>query len=159
MLIKMTRIPAYGLIFLTLMACSFNRSDTARDTNSLTAVWVQANRFANRGHPVALDLVFIRDPALQPLLISLNGPDWFRQKKGLMLKYAADMQVQSVELVPLSARQTIELPENHQSYVQVLLFANYLAPMGQYAAALGHFKRLNIRLQQSQYTLDEEAEK
>lgn len=122
--------------------------------NDLDHIRVECTSDCNRNTPVAMDILFIHDNKIAPLLAALNGPEWFIRKQELMMRYDNELGLANLEIVPLSVIDRVSLPKNHKKAVSVLLFANYLSGKGQFVAELGHFKALNIRLERERYQLE-----
>ncbi len=123
--------------------------------NSLNSISIEAISGSNLDTPVALDLLFIKDEQVTPILLGLSGPAWFNDKQGLIKRYDSEVSVVSFEVVPLSYIEKVKLPKDHKKAKNILLFANYQTTEGQYVAELSHFSRLKIRLLKSTYQLQE----
>ena len=87
--------------------------------------------------------------------MGLNGPDWFNNKTGLLLRHEKDLAVTHVEFVPLTLKQKIAMPEGYDNAVSVLVFANFIASSGQFVADITQFNQLEIILKKSGYQLKE----
>lgn len=127
--------------------------------NDIKKISVEASFNSNLDTAVAIDLLFIYDDAITPVLSELTGPGWFQDRDALIKRYSNDVDVVSLEVVPLSVIDKVSLPANHKKAKNVLMFANYRSPKGQYVAALGQFVSLKIRLLNDQYQLEEEGKK
>lgn len=153
-------LKALLLVFtLLLSACSATKSvlktvGLASD-NALATLSVESVYNSNRNTPVAVDVVFISDENITPLLSPLSGPEWFNQKTALIKRYANELDLVSLEVVPLSYLDNIALPSNHKNAKNILLFANYRSADGQYVAELSHLKTIKIRLLRDSYELVE----
>ena len=124
-------------------------------SNMLREVTIESTVDSNHDNPVALDLLFIYDPTLMPVLTSLTGPEWFAQKNQLLLSYQQKILIAGIEVVPLSVRRSVELPKGHKNAKNVLLFVNYLAVDGQDVAELSDYNQLKIVLERERYQLVE----
>ena len=60
-----------------------------------------------------------------------------------------------VEIVPLTAKYSVSLPDGYDDAVKVLMFANYIAATGQVIADLTEFDQVQITLGKSAYQLEE----
>lgn len=127
--------------------------------NDLSRITIEATANSNMDTPVALDIIFVYDEQVTPLLSELNGPQWFQQKVSFSQRFANTIDIVSVEVVPLSRIDPVPLPNNHKRAKNILLFANYRTSDGQYMAELSHFKQLTIRLLNTEYALQSEGGK
>ena len=112
---------------------------------------------SNNNLPVALDIVFIFNDEAAQVLSSLSGPDWFANKKSLLLRYQQQLVMTELEVVPHTAEKKLKLPNNYFSAVTVLLFANYLAHDGQYQADISQYHELKITLYKKGYVLEDKG--
>ncbi|EGG93677.1 hypothetical protein IMCC1989_936 [gamma proteobacterium IMCC1989] len=127
--------------------------------NALSSIALESTADSNMDTPVAIDLLFIYDSSVTPLLIELNGPEWFTKKPSLTKRYDKEIDVVSLEVVPLSLIKKITLPKAHKNAKNILMFTNYRTSDGQYVAELSHFKQLKIRLLNTRYELLQEGGK
>jgi type VI secretion system protein len=127
--------------------------------NALSSVALESTADSNMDTPVAIDLLFIYDANVTPLLLALNGPEWFTRKPSLIKRYDKEIDVVSLEVVPLSFIKKIALPNDHKKAKNILMFTNYRSNDGQYVAELSHFKKLKIRLLNTRYELLQEGGK
>ncbi|MGS2718699.1 hypothetical protein ACVBE9_11030 [Eionea flava] len=125
--------------------------------NALKKITIEAAANSNLDTPVALDIIFIYDEKITPLLSELNGPQWFQQKLSFSQRFANAIDIVDIEMVPLSRIESVSLPKKHKQAKNIVLFANYRTSDGQYMAELSHFKQLTIRLLNTQYTLQPEG--
>lgn len=82
----------------------------------------------NQNSPLALDLVFVRDPATLEKLLTLPATKWFASKDELMKTYPNAMTVKSWELVPQQVLQLSEEALGSPRVAGMVLFADYLNP-------------------------------
>lgn len=82
---------------------------------------------ANQNSPLALDLVFVRDPATMDKLLTLPASKWFSSKEELMKTYPNTFTVRSWELVPQQVLQLSEEALGSPRVAGMLLYANYLS--------------------------------
>ncbi len=154
----------FAILFVT--ACSSSRTILktvglgviAGSNNSMKKVSIESLANSNLKTPVAVDLLFINDKNIAPLLSALSGPEWFSRRQELIKRYDNEIQLVSLEIVPLSYIETIKLPKGHKEANNILLFANYRSSHGQYVAELSHFKSLKVRLLRNSYELLELGE-
>lgn len=125
------------------------------DKTPLSNISISASHNSNQNMPVAVDIVFIYKDTVNAALLGLSGPEWFKNKPELLLRYKKDLEVVHKEIVPRTLTETIELPEHYDDAIKILIFANYLAPSGQYIADITKFSDLHIELNKSSYQLKE----
>lgn len=92
------------------------------------SVTVVASSDANQDSPVAVDLVFVRDPALLEVLNTTPAAKWFATRADLQRAFPEGVGVVSLEVVP---GQTLRLTDHariHQLALAVLAFAGYPPP-------------------------------
>jgi hypothetical protein len=154
-----TRQPISYLLLLTsllMTGCSGHSYWSAAGfgrNNALLGISIEATPDVNRTTAVAVDLLFIQDPSLIPLLTQLSAPEWFAKKAVFITHYSQQLTLASFEVVPSSAAFTLSLPERYESARSVLLFTNYIAKNGQQVAELKDYQRLKIRLESERYQL------
>lgn len=146
---------------LWLIGCS-SVSNTWDDTldlvglgppNNLERITVSTTADSNLSNPIVFDLVFVFDQSLVKTLTSLSGPQWFLQKKAILLKHESKMKVIGADLVPLTPEKKIDLPEHSRDAFSIVLFADYVAPAGQVAATLEGYEEVNVIFEREQYQL------
>ncbi|WDE09384.1 hypothetical protein [Thalassomonas haliotis] len=125
------------------------------DKTTLSDISITSDAGSNNSVPVAIDFVFIFDETVTPVLQNLKGPEWFANKAGLLLQYDKKLALAHVEIVPLTAKHSISLPDGYDDAVKVLMFANYIHVSGQVIADLTLFDELQITLGKSAYQLKE----
>ena len=125
------------------------------DKTLLSGISIRAEVDSNDNVPVAIDFVFIFDNSLTPVLQNLKGPEWFANKAGILLQYEKKLALAHVEIVPLTAKYSVTLPNGYDDAVKVLMFANYIAATGQVIADLTEFDQAHITLGKSAYQLEE----
>jgi hypothetical protein len=122
---------------------------------SLNSISVISDIDSNGNMPVAIDIVLIYKDTVDASLLGLSGPEWFANKASLLLRYEKDLSVVNAEVVPLTIKGTIKLPNNYDDAIKVLMFTNYIESAGQYVADITQFKDLQISLKKSGYQLKE----
>lgn len=149
-------------IALSLNACnSFDKAMSVvvpfyeYDKTELDAISVLSTSDANNNLPVAIDLVFVLDEKTAMALMNLNGPQWFDNKNGLMLRYKQTLIITQVEIVPQTTEQQIDLPEDYDDAVRVFMYANYIHSKGQFMADLTLYDEAQISLQKTGYSVKE----
>ncbi len=93
-----------------------------------SSVTVVATSDANQDSPVAVDLVFVRDPALLEMLNATPAAKWFATRIDLQRAFPEGVGIVSLEVVP---GQTLRLTDHariHQLALAVLAFASYPPP-------------------------------
>ncbi|WP_281557498.1 hypothetical protein [Thalassomonas sp. RHCl1] len=125
------------------------------DKTTISDISITADADSNNTVPVAIDFVFIFDDTVTPVVQNLKGPQWFANKAGLLLQYDKKMTLAHVEIVPLTAKHSIDLPDGYDDAVKVLMFANYIDVGGQVIADLTLFDEVLITLGKSAYQLKE----
>lgn len=123
--------------------------------NSIKTITVESDLNSNMDTPVAIDIVFINDDSITPLLAGLNGPTWFADKHALLKRYEKQINIVSLEVVPLSFIQKLALPKDKKKAKSVLMFANYRSTNGQFIANISQYKKLKIHLLFDSYKLRE----
>ena len=123
--------------------------------NAIKSITVESDLNSNMDTPVAIDLLFIKDDSVTPLLTDLNGPTWFADKYALLKRYEKQIEVVSLEVVPLSLIQSLELPKDKKKAKSILMFTNYRSVNGQFVANISQFKKLKIHLLFDSYELSE----
>lgn len=95
---------------------------------SWRSVTASADVRLNQDSPIALDLVFVSEPALVQALQSMPADKWFAGRRDLLGTFPDKLWVLSLELVP---GQMLELPAEvlqAQRALSVLVFAHYPGP-------------------------------
>lgn len=93
--------------------------------NSVTVV---ASSDANQNSPVALDLVFIRDPALVTTLSATPAAQWFATRRDTLSSYPEGLGVVSLEMVPGQTLRLTDPAQIHQPALAILAFGGYPTP-------------------------------
>ncbi len=91
-------------------------------------VTVSASADANQNSPVALDLVFVRDPALLETLLAMPAAKWFATRDDTRRAFPDALGVVSLEVVPGQTLQLTDPAQIHQSALGILAYAAYAAP-------------------------------
>lgn len=123
--------------------------------NAIKTISVESDINSNMDTPVAIDVLFVKDDSVTPLLTGLNGPMWFKDKYALLKRYEKQIDVISLEVVPLSLIPSLELPKDKKKARSILMFTNYRSVNGQFVANISQFKKLKIRLLFDSYELSE----
>ena len=152
-----------SVCLMQLVACSSAKSLlkatglASNNKNDLKTIALEATANSNFDTPVALDILFIMDENITPILSALSGPEWFDKKQELIKRYDNEIEMVSLEVVPLSFIESIKLPKKHKQAINILMFTNYQSTNGQFMAELSHFKQLKIRLLSDSYKLVEQG--
>lgn len=112
--------------------------------SDLAQLRIVAEADANQTMATALDLVFVYDKTLIPLLPK-SGPEWFAKKKSIVANQPGSYVVVSLE-VPPGMVVDAPLPKRSGQALGVFLFANYLGKEGQFPVNLSIFSSAEIRL-------------
>ena len=135
---------AFSYCLLLLTACS-----------SLKEISVESTANSNFDNPVALDIVFVYDSKIIPILSEVYAPQWFNRQPELIRNYGNDIDIVRLQIVPQSFMENVALPEKYKKAKNILLFTNYPKYRGQYMVELSHFKQLKILLLSDNYKLIE----
>lgn len=91
----------------------------------LQKISLSADRQANHGAPVAVDLVLVLEPKPFALLAALRAGEWFNHKTDLLRQHQNRLVVVSWEIVPGQSMTPTEIPSTNGNLVGVLIFADY----------------------------------
>lgn len=128
------------------------------NNNNIKTISVESTADSNENVPVSLDMVFIYTTKAESELNKLLGPEWFKNKNALLLRYKNDLKIVHLEVVPHTQVTEVILPDDYNEALKVILFANYIAEDGQYQADISTYKNLRIVLGSRFYTLEEQSE-
>lgn len=103
----------------------------------LQKISLSADRQANHGAPVAVDLVLVLEPKPFALLATLRAGEWFNNKTDLLRQHQNRIVVVSWEIVPGQSMTPTEIPSTNGSLVGVLIFADYQGEQTYRADATG----------------------
>lgn len=103
----------------------------------LQKISLSADRQANHGAPVAVDLVLVLEPKPFALLATLRAGEWFNNKTDLLRQHQNRLVVVSWEIVPGQSMTPTEIPSTNGNLVGVLIFADYLGEQTYRADATG----------------------
>jgi type VI secretion system protein len=92
------------------------------------SVTVVASSDANQDSPVAVDLVFVRDPALLEVLNTTPAAKWFATRTDLQRAFPEGVGVVSLEVVPGQTLRLTDSARIHQLALVVLAYASYPPP-------------------------------
>jgi type VI secretion system protein len=135
-LVPKAMLVASLMMLAPLQACNATRNAVASSIGAITGtpralnpswqqVVISADPDANQNSPLALDLVFIKDPTLLDVLLQTPASKWFATREDLLKTHPQTLLVKRMELVP---RQSIQIPEKelapHRS-LAVFVFADY----------------------------------
>jgi hypothetical protein len=147
---------------LMLNACSGEKSlldiFNVGSDNAIKNISVVSTSDSNMNNAVAIDLLFVNDDSISPLLLELNGSEWFNDKALLLSRYGKALDVVSLEVAPLSFVESVDLPKTKKLAQRVLMFTNYRNHNGQFVADITQYKSLTIRLLIDTYELIEMSE-
>ena len=103
----------------------------------LQKISLSADRQANHGAPVAVDLVLVLEPKPFALLATLRAGEWFNNKTDLLRQHQNRLVVVSWEIVPGQNMAPAEIPSTSGNLVGVLIFADYAGEQTYRADATG----------------------
>lgn len=118
--------------------------DALYPKSDLEQLRIVAEPDANQTMATAVDLVFVYDKTLIPLLPK-SGPEWFAKKKSIIANQPGNFVVVSLE-VPPGMVVDAPLPKRSGQPLGAFLFANYLGKDGQFPVNLTAFTGAEIRL-------------
>jgi predicted component of type VI protein secretion system len=147
--VSVFRILSLVMLALTLSACSAASSLTSflgSDRTAIRHITVQAGPQLNRDSGLAVDFLFIRDESLLNELPD-TAPQWYGDRERYLIRYSALVDVQSVELVPLSVVQ-LPMPVDYKKSVKVVMYANFISPAGQTMTVLPDERDITISVMQ-----------
>ena len=145
---------------LTLLGCSSVNTYIPFypvHNNEIESILVHSDTQSNQNVPVSMDILFIYQNSLMKSIKNLTSPAWFKNKQAFLLSFQHSLDIVHLEVVPQTAPEKVRLPDNYAKAVQVILFANYINPKGQYQANLSQFKKLEINLHKDDYSLEEQS--
>lgn len=99
------------------------------------AITMVAAPNVNQNSPLALDLVFVRDPIALDKLLTIPASKWFASKEEILKTYPNAMSIKSWELVPQQVLQLSEEALGSPRVAGMVLFADYRTP-GEHRAQL-----------------------
>ncbi|MFT5421675.1 MAG: hypothetical protein ACI9D5_002433 [Candidatus Endobugula sp.] len=160
--IKLCLLLSLLLVILMLNACSSTKYTLKMlgvgSDNAIKNITLVSFPDSNMNSPVAIDLLFVNDDSISPLLLGLSGSEWFNDKALLLSRYGKALDVVSLEVVPLSFVESVDLPKTKKLAQRVLMFTNYRSRNGQFVADISQYKSLTIRLLFDTYELIEMSE-
>jgi type VI secretion system protein len=139
----MALLACLPLLGCTVISSLFGKSTP---TTSLRTLAVIAEAQANRDSATALDVLFVYDSKVLPLLPT-NGPAWFSQKDGLANTLGAAVDIVTLQVPPPYLLVGVALPARYRHAIRVVAYANYLSPAGQAPIDLTSYKNVTLTLQ------------
>jgi type VI secretion system protein len=114
-------------------------------------VRVALSETANRNHPVAADLVVVRDPELLERLLGMSAREWFRQRDQIQRDFlpGKDLDVWSWEWVPGQRVPEQEIPLAAGAEGGIV-FADYRTP-GAHRARFNPFSDVFIQFTETDF--------
>jgi type VI secretion system protein len=143
------QVPTVALLAsLPLLGCTVLGSlfGKSTPTTSLRAVAVIAAAEANRDSATALDVLFVYDSKVLPLLPP-NGPAWFSRREGLANTLGASVDIVTLQVPPPYLLVRLDLPARYRHAIRVVAYANYLSPAGQAPIDLTSYANVTLTLQ------------
>jgi type VI secretion system protein len=159
---RLVKLAAALILLLVATSCSSIKAGMAAivpfysdNGAKLSEVSISAGASSNNSMPVTIDFVFIYNEDISKALINISGPQWFDKRSSFLKRYEQEMTVSHVEIVPFTQGFTVELPNGYEDAVKVILFANFIAEPGQYAADITLYNELHVELGNDGYQLKE----
>lgn len=132
--------------------CTGNLAGTDAAGAALQRIRILARDNANRGEPVALDIIFIYDPALLAELPRDAGA-WFQRRDAIRLLAGGGLQVVSLAIAPGSGPAHIDLPEDASLVHRVLAYPLYHEPAAQRVLELTRFHSVRLTFEENTVTM------
>ena len=108
--------------------------------NNVKTITLLCSSAMNNDTPMAVDILFVYDDIVGAQLLTQTAKQWFAAKAEYQLKYGADIDAVSMELVPSLSYENVSLPVNARLAVKVILFADYMMTSGQYPLDLSNWQ-------------------
>jgi type VI secretion system protein len=145
------RLPALRLGALLaaalLSGCGFTFFGLFGDDKAIAtrAIEIDVAQGANQDSPIAIDIVYVEDQQMVPLLLQMTARDWFQKRSQMSQAFPTGFVLTSFELVPGQKGPVEEVPSNAKSAIAAFVFANYAAD-GTHRARIDGLKRAVIDL-------------
>jgi len=158
-MINATKKYLFLWIFINLMllisTCATKTNEaTKKTTGKIQLITIDADRNANMGSPVAVDIVSAYDDQLVRTLESTTASDWFTLKKTYIEQSESNIFVIGREIAPGNQIQLEYTTEVDEKPVATFIFASYDSP-GEHRVKMEKFKPLIIKLEESEFVVSE----
>lgn len=138
-----------------ISTCATKTQETTKKiTGKVQLITIDADRNANMGSPVAVDIISVYDDQVSRTLESTTASDWFTLKKTYIGQYEGNIFVTGREIAPGSQIQIEYTTERDQTPVATFIFASYDSP-GEHRVKVEKFKPLIIRLEESEFVVSD----
>ncbi len=134
-----------GSVALTGCAVFAGLFGKSTPTTRLKSLQVSADPQANADSATAIDVLFVYDTAVLPLLPADAGA-WFRQRDGLRNTLGHAVDVVSLEVPPPYLAAQLRLPARSGRALRVLAYANYLPREGLAPIDVTTYKHVTLKL-------------
>lgn len=100
---------------------------------------------ANQDSPIAVDIVYVYDQQLVPLLVQMTAHDWFQKRGQIAQAFPTGFDLASVEVVPGQQGPTETVPRKARQAIAAFVFADY-ASDGTHRARIDGIERALVAL-------------
>lgn len=119
------------------------------------AITVWATSDANRGVPVALDVVAVQDADALDLLETLAAAEWFSSRAAVLAQLRGRADAVSREIEPGRRLAIRHLPDGFEQALATVVYADYQS-VGEHRARAPGGARILIELKRNDFTLSHE---
>jgi type VI secretion system protein len=139
---------------LLLSGCGFTFFGLFGDDKAIAtrAIEIDVAQGANQDSPIAVDIVYVHDEQMVPLLLQMTARDWFQKRRQVSQSFPAGFDLASFELVPGQKGPVEEVPSTAKSAIAAFVFANYAAD-GTHRARIDALKRAVIELGSTDFSV------
>lgn len=155
----MKSVRTYWLIWILIcttfciLACATKTTDTRKKTTGkVQLITIDADRNANMGSPVAVDIVSAYDDQIVRTLDSTTASDWFTSKKKFIDQSESKLFVIGREIAPGNQIQLEYTTELDEKPIATFIFASYHQP-GEHRIKVEKFKPLIIKLEENDFVV------
>jgi type VI secretion system protein len=145
------------ILLMTLTACGLVGSGDG-PVFTMDSVQLRAGPQANAFSATRVDMVFVYDPSIVPILQSVPASDWFDRKRQFLLDYPKGIQIMSWEIVPNSLLPVWAVPDDMltndsgDDATAAFVFADYASP-GAHRARLESGAGIRIDLARDDFAI------
>jgi len=136
------------LLLLLLTGCSFIGSlfGKGAPTARLRSLAVVAGPAANQGLATAIDVVFVYEQNVVPILPG-SAPAWFTAKEtGFTNTLGTAVDIVSLQVPAPFRLESVELPARLKHAIRVIAYANYVGVAGRAPINLTNFRKVTLTL-------------
>jgi type VI secretion system protein len=116
------------------------------------AIEFEVAQGANQDSPIALDIVYVHDEQMVPLLLQMTAHDWFQKRGQMTQAFPTGFELASYEVVPGQKGPTAAVTGKTKDAIAAFLFANY-ASDGTHRARLDALEHPVIELGAKDFTV------